>query len=475
MKHYSILKRSIGTLLILSMTASACACSDQSGGKKLLNAEEYETDEKFISIIDVPPSPLDDLSDYLGLGFSGYILTEDYVSFTKDGAITENYKTALRNLEAAGLDVYIRNQYNDPEYFQNEDDQTLRDKYSAGGAGGYRIPKRSLTDEFRQFGAVKGFYMADEPIYDNLDDYGELIDWYNTYYPGAYFHMNLLPSYASAYHLGNRSYPEYVQKYIDEIASKVKGNKSICLDNYPYELKGGVRPSFLSDLLITANKTKAYNDTAAPEDQAYMGLCIQTFKSGSLADITCTAQVSFQLCVGMAMGARMYEYFLYGSGMDMVGIFDVDRSKRVLYDYVQEANQKYLGFEKIINAFDWQGLYPFVASEERNVENPDAFSSVEELRIKDTGVLNPEKSSSRLDSVIGCFKRDGQDGYMVANYTNPSGGKVNSLTLSFNGCTRALIYTAEENGPVATEVKLVDGAVRLNLAAGEGIFIIPGN
>ena len=64
---------------------------------------------------------------------------------------------------------------------------------------------------------------------------------------------------------------------------------------------------------------------------------------------------------------------------------------------------------------------------------------------------------------------------MVVNYTNPSSGRVNSVTLSFNGCTSALIYTAKENGPVATQVKLVDGAVRLNLAAGEGVFIIPGN
>ena len=284
------------------------AGSSAGGQSKTLNPEDFVSTEKFITIADVPPHPVNELDDYVNLGFSGYILTEDHVKFTENGQLTSGYKAALESLKNHGLDVYIRNQYNDPDYFVNSDTSS-RTQFNAGGTTEpYVIPERNITTEFKDYPQVKGFYMSDEPDYNKLSQYGKIIDWYNTYYSDTYFHMNLLPSYANQQNFAGNGYSGYVKQFVSEIVEKVKGKKSICLDNYPFSLSqpDAVRSSYLSDILLIANTTKAYNDGVSKENEAYMGICIQTFKSSTLADITSSAQVSFQLLTGMAVGSKIY-------------------------------------------------------------------------------------------------------------------------------------------------------------------------
>ena len=236
-------KKILGALMACSMLfAAGCGGGSGSGGNsggqgKTLNPEDYVSTEKFITIADVPPHPVNELEDYVNLGFSGYILTEDHVKFTENGKITNGYKAALESLKTKGLDVYIRNQYNDPDYFVNSD-TSPRTQFNAGGTSDpYVIPERNITTEFKDYPQVKGFYMSDEPDYNKLTRYGKIIDWYNTYYSDTYFHMNLLPSYANQQNFAGYGYSGYVKQFVSEIVEKVKGKKSICLDNYPYTLE----------------------------------------------------------------------------------------------------------------------------------------------------------------------------------------------------------------------------------------------
>ena len=472
-------KKILGALMACSMLfAAGCGGGSGSGGNsggqgKTLNPEDYVSTEKFITIADVPPHPVNELEDYVNLGFSGYILTEDHVKFTENGKITNGYKAALESLKNKGLDVYIRNQYNDPDYFVNSD-TSPRTQFNAGGTSDpYVIPERNITTEFKDYPQVKGFYMSDEPDYNKLTRYGKIIDWYNTYYSDTYFHMNLLPSYANQQNFAGYGYSGYVKQFVSEIVEKVKGKKSICLDNYPYTLEqpGAVRSSYLSDILLIANTAKAYNDAAADADKAYMGICIQTFKSSTLADITCPAQVSFQLLTGMAVGSKMYEYFLYGSGMGMYGI--MTNGEKRIYDHVKTANDKYLGFEKVLNSFDWQGLAAIGAENASDSENAETFEAISDITLKNTGVLSLKKSSSRLDMIVGAFKKGETDGYLAVNYSYPGAGKTNTAKLYFENCSSVLVYMGTEEGMKVEKVTLVDGILRLNLGAGEGAFVIP--
>jgi hypothetical protein len=87
---------------------------------------------------------------------------------------------------------------------------------------------------------------------------------------------------------------------------------------------------------------------------------------------------------------------------------------------------------------------------------------------EDTGVL--EKVESRYDAIVGCFEKDGQDGYMVVNYTAPDLNQSNMVTLTFPGCTTALVYTEEGT----EQVDLVEGGIlRVTLDCGQAAFVIP--
>ena len=463
-------------MLLAAAIPAGCSGGGNSGVTKPaeLDPKDFVSEEKFITIADLPPNPFENLETYASLGFSGYILTQDYCDFTRDGKITDSYKNAIKRAGKSGLDVYIRNHYNDPDYFVNDDDTTLRGQFGAGETSGntYTLPKRNITTEFKEFSAVKGFYMADEPVYDNLFAYGKLIDWYNTYYSDSYFHMNLFPSYATAKSLAYRGYNEYVNAYITEIAAKVKGKKSICLDNYPFanDSPNPIRPSYFSDLLMVARAAKDYNASAPAGDEGYMGICIQTFKNPGISDITSAAQISFQLCTGMAVGAKVFEYFSYNSAANF-GIYGImQNGNKRIYDYVKEANDGFLGFAEVVNAFEWQGVRTFTAAESKKSENEESFAAISDLLVKDTGVLDCEKSSSRLDTLVGCFKKGKSDGYMVVNCSDPSKEKINNVTMSFKNCTEALVYT---EGMKVEKVKLADGCLRLTLGAGKGAFIIP--
>lgn len=464
-------------IALASIFMLSAGCSG-SGDITTLDAKDYTSGEKFITIADLPPSAFESLDNYVALGFSGYILTEDTASFTENGVITERYKEAIKNAGKAGLDVYIRNQYNDPDYFVNDDDTTKRSKYNAGEEIGnyYTIPKRNITTEFNDFSEVKGFYMADEPVYDNIKDYSKLIEWYNTYYSkNSYFHMNLLPSYASQKMLSYHNYSEYVEEYIDKIIKQVKGKKSVCLDNYPFTetQPNEIRHSYLSDLLLVANANKLYNESAATGDEGVYGICVQTFSNPSQTDITSKEMVSFQLVTGMAMGAKLFEYFAYNTASS-VGIYGiVNNGEKRIYDYVKAANDAYLGFYEVLNSFKWQGITTLSAADESNIENKEAFETVSDILIKDTGVFAKGDSSSRLDAIVGCFKKGEQDGYMVVNYSVPMKERGNTVNLCFKGCTEALVYTGSENGMKVEKVKLAGDTLRLNLGAGEGAFVIP--
>ena len=77
--------------------------------------------------------------------------------------------------------------------------------------------------------------------------------------------------------------------------------------------------------------------------------------------------------------------------------------------------------------------------------------------------------TSRYDAIAGYFTQGEQNGFMVVNFTAPDLNQTNVVTLDFDGCSQAIVYTSEG----VETVNLVDGQLRLTLAAGEGAFVIP--
>lgn len=449
---------------------------------------------KFYKFADLPPNPFDlqDLKDYKELGANVCLLTEDDAKLVDNGTVSEEYKQAIRNISDAGLEVWIRNMYNDEDYFHCEEP-----KHGENYGTPYDMDPRTIIDEFKEFPAVTGFYMADEAYmytlpekwevafmqdmqadkhtewYSAFDKLVKLVDWKNEHYPEAFFHMNHVPGQSWDHFVPRNGeiydYEDFLNAYCDILLRRLKGCKrSICLDNYPFIGEDYIEPDYLEDFFTAAKVCREYNASVAEEDKAVLGYCVQTFHAKAMfddrhRDITVPGEVSMQIFVGMAMGARLFEYFLYRSYFDqMLGIKGPDGEKRI-YDIVQTGIRRTEPFEEVLSQYDSYGA--FVAPGELRTENTRAFVKLKNLVIKEDALtVHPE-----YDTVIGCFTKGEQKGFMLVNYTDPLREHTSKITLEFADATSATIYV---DGQVQT-VALENGTCTISLTPGNAAFVVP--
>ena len=379
-----------------------------------------------------------DLGTYKELGFDVCLLTEDDVKLVKNGLLNEDYKQAIRNIEKNGLSVWIRNMYNDEDYFQCD-----IDKSGSNYGTSYEMAPRNITTEFEEFSGITGFYMADEaymytmpqeiPVswmnkdaykFASFDKLEKLVEWKNKYYPDAFWHMNHVPSQSWDHYLPQDgkiySYEEFLTVYTEKILKKLKGcGRSLCIDNYPFIGKNYIEKDYLYDLLTLSKVAKEYNSQVSVEDEATLGICIQTFHAQAMAkddlrnrDIISTEEITLQLYTGMAIGARMFEFFCYHSYEEMQGIMDSDGNKRI-HDFVKEANKRIAIIEEDI--FDYRHVGSFAVPGSKIAENIAGFIMAKDLFHQDDSI----RIEAECDTVVGCFEKDGKKGYLLVNYTDP--------------------------------------------------------
>lgn len=473
--------------LLSALVVSLASCGKENTPVEVtLDPKDFSSGKQIITLADLPPNPTDDdaIDTYKALGFNTCIMTEDYVGMVKDGGLNPDYKAAVEKLGEHGLDVWIRNQYNDEDFFVNDQPDKKRSNYGAP----YSLSERNITTEFQDIDCVKGFYMADEPYmttadaekdapgenYAAMDRYQKLVDWKNQYYPDALWHLNQVPS-SSINHFPETNYESFLQYYVDHILKKLtSGPRTLSLDRYPLCSDTSLDQDYFSDILVGAYVNKKYNDSVDEASRSTYCICLQTFMNTSplahLIDITCPEEITFQIYSGYAVGIQAFEYFCYRSlgGLGMYGIIDDEGEKRI-YDHVMEANRRALWMQDVLLDFSWQGAFTSSAFEENMRQNEACFETAVPYVIKeeDRGVL--KSVNSRLDTVIGCYKKGQQDGYMVTNYTHPLLEQTDVVTMDFTDCTKAIVYQSGK----PNVVNLVDGKLRLKLAQGDGAFVIP--
>lgn len=498
-------KKIVSTCLAACVAMSLGGCVTGGGEDSSVRVDPNATvntyinnDAEYLTFGDLAYDVMDDsvLQMYLDCGFNVYAITEDWAGAitdgtSNDGGLTDRYKERLQQLTDKGVNTWIRNQYNDPDYVENDDAD--KERYNFGTD--YKLPVRDLgPDDFDEY-SVSGFFLCDEPamytytsgtkrMNHGMSEYTKLVDWYNKYYSdsGKFFHMNLFPVYTSMNNFVNPddptdsvSYEEYVDYYVENFAKKINGPKSICVDNYPFQNVGAIRSSYYENLLLFANKTRDCNKTIQNEDyKAKLGICIQSFTESGLCDITCAEDISFQLCVGIALGTEVFHFFAYKSYGSISGIMSSISTGRI-YDYVQQANLAYFPFATVTSDFSWQGAAAVQATEEANRENGSFSNLTGAISVSEMGDLKGVTSSR--DSLVGYFthKESGQPGYMIANCTLPSGGQTASVTLDFGSHERVFIYTKSTDGKTlnAEEMNTIGGKLRLSVGAGEGVFVVP--
>lgn len=461
-----IMKQISAVALGTCIAVSTVGCQNTQKDSAEVVVPEYEDNTYIQLFADCPPDTRveENIKEYYDAGFTGYILTEDDAALTdENGVITEEYKNTLKTLSEYG-DVYIRNQHNYPNNWNNPEDTEVE---IYGGATTV-IPKRNITTELNELGNVVGYYQADEPSYDKIDSLLPLAEWHNQYAKDKLFHINMFPGYASASFSGH-TLEEYLQHYVDTILAKVEAPKTLGIDNYPLITNNtegnNIRPSYLTDLLTVSTIAKAYNDRTDKTSDITVGFCIQSFVDNGIRDIECKEDISFQSNTCLALGAQYLEYFTYRTVANMLGLVQ-DGEKRDVWIYVQEVNEELKKWDHVILAFDWQGVMTVAGTDEH--ENEESFESVQNKVLKE--LQSVEKIESRLDTLVGEFKdEDGRYGYMMVNYTEPTNHKIDYVDVTFKNAQKALVYQGGESKVYDLE----NNQLQIRIEAGDAAFAIP--
>ena len=445
-------------------------------------------ENKFIRFADLPPDPTDKkaLAHYKEMGFNVCLLTEDDVKLVSDGTVSEDYKKAIQNIADCGMQVWIRNMFNDADYFESDG---KKDGSNYGSP--YEMDPRHITDEFENFPAVTGFYMADEAYmyqlpervniewmgpdshkFASFDQLTKLVDWKNKYYPNAFFHMNHVPGQSWDHYLPSNGriygYEDFLTAYAEVILKRLKGcGRSLCLDNYPFIGENYMEKDYLLDLMTAARVTRAYNAQVGPEDQATFGICLQTFEAKSMfddrkRDITMPEEVTLQMYTGMALGARLFEYFCYRSYQhEFFGTLDPDGQDRI-YDIVKTGSDRAAYMEPILSSCDSIGAFMVPGSllshnTAAMVLAKDLFCQPYEIGVQ-----------GQCDTLVGCFTRDSEKAYMLVNYTDPIRKCTNTVTLNTGDVAQLRVYKDGEERVVKAE----NGQVAVTLEPGNCAFVV---
>lgn len=445
-------------------------------------------ENKFIRLADLPPDPMNDadLENYKNLGMTVCLLTEDNVKLVSGGTVSEDYKKAIENISRHGMQVWIRNMFNDPDYF---DCDGKKDGSNYGWP--YELEPRHITDEFSQFPGVTGFYMADEAYmyqlpekvnidwmkpdsckYASFDRLTKLVDWKNTYYPHAFFHINHVPSSSWDHYLPRDGkiydYEDFLTEYANVILKRLKGcGRTLCLDNYPFIGENYMEKDYLYDLMTAAKVTRAYNAQAKPEDQAIFGICIQTFEAKSMfddrkRDIKTPEEITLQMYTGMALGARLFEYFCYRSyAHEFPGILDSEGNNRI-YDAVKAAGDRVSYLEPVLSQYDSVGGYMVPGS-------VYSFNTAAMVLAKDLFCQPYEIAvEGEYDTLVGCFTRGEEKAYMLVNFTDPIRNCTSTVTLKANGIPTLRLYKDGEERILTGK----NGVFSVTLEPGNGAFIV---
>ncbi|MBQ9734422.1 MAG: hypothetical protein IJV95_01055 [Clostridia bacterium] len=500
------MKQLLRKLVLFAVTAvlalgAFAGCSEQDGTQGALSAPKtnlsvpnFSEDLNFNVWADVPANP--QVEEYLRVykeaGFTHYNLTEDWVYTTNadlkfgtadDGVINQKYLDAIELCGDLGLEVLIRNCYGDADWFVNDDDSVRQAAYPWNYT--YQIPVRNITNELTNLEPVGGYYMGDEPNWQEVLEYDKLVDWYNAYGGNTLWHMNLLQSYGAFLFEdaeGNMyNYEQYVDHYCENVLEKVNGPKTLGTDYYPL-VSGGlsadpyIMDGILSDYFVIANKTKSM---IADGHDVRTNFCIQSYENpkntgaGYVRELTSQADITFQTNLAIAFGAKSLQYYTYRAYGSEPGIVDgSSHEPGKMYPWVQNANTYAHFLADAIFNFSWQGAKVYAGAQGGNttdIHNKTAFENVKKYVMNKLSLIS--SVNARLDTVVSEFKdANGNLGYMFVNYSEPSKGLTGDVIMNFSKkINKALIY---QNGEKRV-VDVTNNKLRITLEAGGGAFVYP--
>ncbi len=399
----------------------------------------------------VPPMPD---GNYL---VSGSLITVERYREAKDmgldfviGHIERNPESAdvheaLKCAEAAGLGYILRWE----DMIKHEGDTAEQ----------FREALAPVLDEE----ALMGVLIYDEPNAKQFPTIGKLAELFRRV-SDKYFYVNLLPYDAGEELLGTETYREHLELY-----DRYVKNGMISMDIYP--LRKGKEGYYVSACFLR-NLEEVQNLCRRERREHWQ------FLQGSMAYPISKApdyfDMRFQIYCSLCYGATVLQYYCYCTPpikaimgkSKWTSMLDSYGNKTARYHAAKRLNAEVHGMGKEFMRFadGWEGVLPVVGAENADGKN-EAFDMLE-TPLKERTEL---KIFASRDTIVGCFGKGEEKAYMVVNYTVPAYRLKDRVRIIFSGANRVGVWRKGKKNVLS----LTDGCLDMELAAGEGAFIVP--
>ena len=402
-----------------------------------------------------------------------------------------NYMTLAKE---AGLDVYVQSEalnayLKGVQATTNGSNQVdVTDTFLAADIKQMLYGNGKETNKgLLSFDNFKGILMADELHYEHLDAYRKATELIRSEDPDIEFFNSQLSMVTDLDLLGagwwdsifvtNENRVKYFKNYAKEMG--------LAANSFTYDLyslrsdQNGsnqyVQEDWLENLQISATQGK--------ENGFETGITIQStdIVKNTAKEYYRTPSakkdIGFQVYTALAYGMKSVNYFTYwghytqGENTEYftTPMIQVDNDgnaiETAVYSAVQKINRELLQFDHVFLDYDWQSTIHVGTS------NDSLFG---DLTQGSSDRINNYSSESNAAAIIGCMHDPDKnlDGFWIVNATAPEDDLSNTVTVTFNNATRALVYNPAQN--VYGELEdLTNGVYTARLGSGEGQFIIP--
>ena len=442
-----LLSIAIAATIGLSMPLFS-ACGEGGKGPKD-TIPEYSEDKTFlIGGWNDPPKTDWSNFDYVKEAGLDFIFYSNYYY----GMGTENYLVGLEYLEKIGLKAILQ----------------------LGSGADMGVANFDRITDYSQYPAVLALNYFDEPSLSTMEALTELADWHIEKYgkSDVNYYVNLFP-YTDK--IGG-SYQEYLDAYctiMNKVHEATGQDKWLSVDIYP--LLSSKYGSTVSTSWLTNLEEVAI--AAQKNDVDYFHSFILSTQHGSYRNLD-EDDFRYQFWVNMAFGANSISYFTYTTGSNNSwGSGLVDRQGKPVepnYSGAKKVNEEIHAIDDVYLSFEWEGMYPVTGS--LNEDTLDGESQYfYNLKNSLTELEKIKKAEATRDTLIGQFHdEEGRKGYVVTNFADPyfkGEDSADTVTLEFENVNTVLVY---QNGEKEM-YKVSDGKFTLQLAGGEGVFLIPLN
>lgn len=277
------------------------------------------------------------------------------------------------------------------------------------------------------------------------------------------FYINLFPSIAFRQE-SDGTFDEYIRKFVDEVDVDY-----VCYDHYV--LKSGRDGNYLAkDFLYNLITAKLNSDGRRNFT------VLQSIKyGGANRAIECAEDITFQMYGAIACGYEGFGWFCFwppvpfdGATSFGEGAYDRQTNQpNETYYHMKAGINEVKKLEDVFFNFEWKGIKTVIGTENDNGgENEDfiisAAGEIEVPQIKNV--------KTTRDTLIGVFEgKDGNAGYMIVPFIEPSSKLENKVEIQFENCTKVAVW---EDG-VQVVYSAPNGKLVLNQKAGDGYFVVP--